>query len=176
VNEVLSRFSAPTREWFSSSFSKPTKAQDAAWAAIANDKDALVVAPTGSGKTLAAFLWSLDQLMNAPPPPQKQRLRVLYVSPLKALALDVDKNLRSPLRGIEHAARRLGVEVPELTVGVRTGDTPADERRRFATHPPDILIGSARGAYEHRHRDHRRGACSGWDQEGSPPRIEPREA
>ncbi len=140
MNEVLSRFSAPTREWFSSSFSKPTKAQDAAWAAIAENKDALVVAPTGSGKTLAAFLWSIDQLMSTPLPPKKQRLRVLYVSPLKALAVDVDKNLRSPLRGIEHAARRLGTQVPELTVGVRTGDTPAEERRRFATQPPDILI------------------------------------
>ena len=101
----------------------------------------LVVAPTGSGKTLAAFLWSLDRLASEPAPAEPQRrCRVLYVSPLKALAVDVERNLRAPLTGIRHAAPRLGLPEPEITVGVRSGDTPADERRRLARTPPDILI------------------------------------
>ena len=104
-------------------------------------RDTLVVAPTGSGKTLAAFLWSLDRLAAAPvPEDRKRRCRVLYVSPLKALAVDVERNLRAPLAGIGQAAARLGLPAPDITVGMRSGDTPADERRRFATRPPDILI------------------------------------
>ena len=100
-----------------------------------------MVAPTGSGKTLAAFLWSLDRLAREPPPAEaRQRCRVLYVSPLKALAVDVERNLRAPLAGIRQAAARLGVAPPDITVGMRTGDTPADERRAFARTPPDILI------------------------------------
>lgn len=140
MKDVLERFGEPTRAWFSSAFERPTEAQLGAWRAISHGGDALVVAPTGSGKTLAAFLWSLDRLFTEPTPPQKERLRVLYVSPLKALAADIDRNLRSPLRGVDAAARRLGARVADVTVGVRTGDTPADQRRRFATHPPDILI------------------------------------
>ena len=104
-------------------------------------KHALVVAPTGSGKTLAAFLWALDRLASARRPRRPQhRCRVLYVSPLKALAVDVERNLRAPLAGIGQAAQRLGLPVPEITVGIRSGDTPADERRQFARTPPDILI------------------------------------
>ena len=104
-------------------------------------RHALVVAPTGSGKTLAAFLWALDRLAAAPPPDEPQhRCRVLYVSPLKALAVDVQRNLRSPLAGIRQAAQRLGLPVPDITVGMRTGDTPADERRLFARTPPDVLV------------------------------------
>ncbi|HWC14071.1 MAG TPA: DEAD/DEAH box helicase [Actinomycetota bacterium] len=136
----LEPFSAVTREWFGSSFEAPTAAQAGAWDAISSGDNALVVAPTGSGKTLAAFLWSLDRLARAEPVDEKQRLRVLYVSPLKALAVDVERNLRSPLNGMRAVAQRLDVAPPEIRVGMRTGDTPQEERRRFASHPPDILI------------------------------------
>ncbi|SCF31253.1 ATP dependent helicase, Lhr family [Micromonospora viridifaciens] len=138
---VLAEFGAATREWFAAAFAAPTAAQTAAWRSIAAGRNALVVAPTGSGKTLAAFLWSLDRLAKEPPPAEaRQRCRVLYVSPLKALAVDVERNLRAPLAGIRQAATRLGLTPPEITVGMRTGDTPADERRAFARTPPDILI------------------------------------
>ncbi|GAB7050750.1 hypothetical protein JCM9534A_58760 [Catenuloplanes indicus JCM 9534] len=138
---ALAEFGAATREWFAAAFAAPTPAQDGAWRAIAAGRHALVVAPTGSGKTLAAFLASLDRLSrSAPPEDARQRCRVLYVSPLKALAVDVERNLRAPLTGIRHAASRLGLPPPDITVGMRTGDTPADERRGFARTPPDILI------------------------------------
>jgi ATP-dependent Lhr-like helicase len=133
-------FSAATRAWFEGAFAEPTAAQEQAWRAIGKGEDTLVVAPTGSGKTLAAFLWALDQLAAQPPPPAKQRTRVLYVSPLKALAVDIERNLRSPLAGITQAARRLGLPEPDIRVGVRTGDTAADERRKLVSTPPDILI------------------------------------
>ncbi|MFC0028263.1 ATP-dependent helicase [Micromonospora chaiyaphumensis] len=138
---VLAEFGAATREWFTAAFAAPTAAQEGAWRSVAADRNALVVAPTGSGKTLAAFLWSLDRLAKEPPPAEaRQRCRVLYVSPLKALAVDVERNLRAPLTGIRQAATRLGLTPPDITVGMRTGDTPADERRAFARTPPDILI------------------------------------
>jgi ATP-dependent Lhr-like helicase len=141
---AASRFSPATQAWFDASFAAPTAAQEGAWDAIAAGKHALVVAPTGSGKTLAAFLASIDRLASEPRPTEPQRrCRVLYVSPMKALAVDVERNLRGPLAGIRHAASRLGLpadQVPDLTVGVRSGDTPADERRRFGRTPPDILI------------------------------------
>ncbi|MEH0827621.1 ATP-dependent helicase [Micromonospora sp. CPCC 205739] len=137
----MAGFGAATREWFTAAFAAPTPAQTGAWQSVAAGRNALVVAPTGSGKTLAAFLWSLDRLAKEPPPAEaRQRCRVLYVSPLKALAVDVERNLRGPLAGIRQAATRLGVAPPEITVGMRTGDTPADERRAFARTPPDILI------------------------------------
>ncbi len=139
--EVLETFGPATREWFTAAFAAPTAAQAGAWQAIGAGRNALVVAPTGSGKTLAAFLWSLDKLAREPVPEQaRERCRVLYVSPLKALAVDVERNLRAPLTGIRQAAGRLGLPPPEITVGMRTGDTPADERRAFARTPPDILI------------------------------------
>ncbi len=135
------RFSTATQAWFDASFAAPTAAQQGAWDAVSAGRNALVVAPTGSGKTLAAFLWSIDRLAAEPPPAEPQRrCRVLYVSPMKALAVDVERNLRAPLAGIRHAATRLGLPEPDLTVGVRSGDTPADERRRFGRTPPDILI------------------------------------
>jgi ATP-dependent Lhr-like helicase len=141
VREVLEKFGPATREWFTAAFAAPTAAQTGAWRAIGAGRNALVVAPTGSGKTLAAFLWSLDRLSREPAPEQvRQRCRVLYVSPLKALAVDVERNLRAPLTGIRQAAGRLGLPPPEITVGMRTGDTPAEERRGFARTPPDILI------------------------------------
>ncbi len=141
TDDVLDRFSPATASWFRGSFAAPTPAQEGAWSAISSGRDALVVAPTGSGKTLAAFLWSLDRLIREPVPPEaRQRCRVVYVSPLKALAVDIERNLRAPLVGIGHAARRLGLPAPEVSVAVRSGDTPATERRAFARRPSDILI------------------------------------
>ncbi|WP_086821181.1 ATP-dependent helicase [Allokutzneria sp. NRRL B-24872] len=141
MSEVLEKFSAPTREWFRGAFAAPTDAQVGAWNAVADAEHALVVAPTGSGKTLAAFLWALDQLARSEPPAEpKHRCRVLYISPLKALAVDVERNLRAPLTGIRQAAHRLGLPDPGITVGMRTGDTPAEERRSFARRPPDVLV------------------------------------
>jgi anticodon-binding protein/RAD3-like DEAD/DEAH box helicase/valyl-tRNA synthetase-like protein len=139
--DALEGFTPATRSWFAGAFAAPTAAQEGAWAAARAGRHALVVAPTGSGKTLAAFLWALDRLVAEPPPVEpKHRCRVLYVSPLKALAVDVERNLRSPLAGIRQAAHRLGLPMPEITVGMRTGDTAADERRRFARTPPDVLV------------------------------------
>ncbi len=138
---ALSQFSPATRAWFGDVFERATPAQLGAWEAITAGRDALVVAPTGSGKTLAAFLWALDRLATTPPPADpKHRCRVLYVSPLKALAVDVERNLRAPLIGIRETARRLGEAPVEVDVAVRSGDTPAGERRKFATRPSDVLI------------------------------------
>ncbi|ACQ80703.1 DEAD/H associated domain protein [Beutenbergia cavernae DSM 12333] len=140
AHPALAAFSEPTRTWFAESFPAPTEAQAGAWEAIAGGDHALVVAPTGSGKTLAAFLWALDALLGAEAPDDAERCRVLYISPLKALAADVERNLRSPLVGISRIAARQGHPVRDVRVGMRTGDTPAGERRRFATKPTDILI------------------------------------
>jgi ATP-dependent Lhr-like helicase len=156
--DAMDRFSRPTRDWFLGAFSAPTPAQNGAWQAISSGSHALVVAPTGSGKTLAAFLWALDRLLvSAPAAPEelpglaaaakgtrrkapKRNTRVLYISPLKALGVDVERNLRAPLIGITQTAKRLGLPAPLITVGVRSGDTPASERRSLLSHPPDILI------------------------------------
>jgi ATP-dependent helicase Lhr and Lhr-like helicase len=141
TSDVLDGFSEPTRTWFRAAFAAPTAAQVGAWEAISARRNALVVAPTGSGKTLSAFLWSIDRLATEPRPEEKiRRCRVLYISPLKALAVDVERNLRAPLTGIGHTADRLGAEAPDITVGVRSGDTSAADRRRLASTPPDILI------------------------------------
>ena len=139
--DALDRFSPATKDWFRGAFAAPTEAQVGAWSAVADGDHVLVVAPTGSGKTLAAFLWAVDRLAAEPPPADDiLRCRVLYVSPLKALAVDVRRNLRAPLTGIGQAARRLGLAAPAITVGTRTGDTPAEQRRSFARTPPDILV------------------------------------
>ncbi|MCA1192458.1 ATP-dependent helicase [Saccharopolyspora sp. 6V] len=141
MDDVLDRFSPATRDWFRGAFDAPTRAQDGAWRAIGAGEHALVVAPTGSGKTLAAFLSALDGLATAPlPEDPKRRCRVLYVSPLKALAVDVERNLRAPLAGIRQATQRRGAAPPEIRVGMRTGDTPAAERRTFTRTPPDVLV------------------------------------
>ncbi|MEU0137311.1 DEAD/DEAH box helicase [Streptomyces sp. NPDC006296] len=141
AGSALDSFSPATRGWFAGAFDAPTAAQEGAWRAIGEGSDVLVVAPTGSGKTLAAFLASLDRLAAAPPPAEaKKRCRVLYVSPMKALAVDVERNLRSPLTGIRQESVRLGLPEPEVRVGIRSGDTPPAERRSMATKPPDILI------------------------------------
>nr|WP_090281696.1 ATP-dependent helicase [Mycolicibacterium komanii]CRL78375.1 Lhr-like helicase [Mycolicibacterium komanii] len=135
----LARFSDLTREWFTGTFAEPTPAQAQAWTAIADGDNTLVIAPTGSGKTLAAFLWAIDQLASAPAEP-RAGTKVLYVSPLKALAVDVERNLRTPLTGIARVADRRGVPAPEISVGVRSGDTSPAQRRELIARPPDILI------------------------------------
>ena len=148
MTRVLERFSAATRAWFQDTFAAPTAAQEQGWAAIAQSEHTLIQAPTGSGKTLAAFLWCLDQLATQPAPADPtQRCRVLYVSPLKALAHDVERNLKAPLVGIGLAAQRLNLPPPKIDVAIRTGDTPAAERRDINRTPPDILITTPESLY-----------------------------
>jgi ATP-dependent Lhr-like helicase len=148
MHAALERFTPATREWFAGAFPEPTPAQVGAWGAIASGRHALVVAPTGSGKTLSAFLWSLDRLAATPRPVDpKRRTRVLYISPLKALGVDVERNLRSPLVGIAATGRRLGQEVPPVSVGVRSGDTTSADRRMLQREPPDILITTPESLY-----------------------------
>ncbi|MGW4327695.1 ATP-dependent helicase [Nocardia sp. NPDC004573] len=136
----MAQFSRATQEWFDGAFPAPTSAQLGAWKAIAAGEHTLVVAPTGSGKTLSAFLWAIDQLAAREQRPERAGTAVLYVSPLKALAVDVERNLRAPLVGVTQTAKRLGLEPPEITVGVRSGDTSAADRRSMLRTPPDILI------------------------------------
>jgi ATP-dependent Lhr-like helicase len=148
MHAALERFTPATREWFAGAFPEPTPAQAGAWDAIASGRHALVVAPTGSGKTLSAFLWSLDRLAATPKPVDpKHRTRVLYISPLKALGVDVERNLRSPLVGISATGRRLGQVVPPISVGVRSGDTTSADRRMLQREPPDILITTPESLY-----------------------------
>ncbi len=134
-------FAEPTRQWFNGAFAEPTAAQAGAWEAIRGGHNALVIAPTGSGKTLAAFLAALDRLAFGPPPAsEKQRCRTVYISPLKALGVDVERNLRAPLAGLRQAAVRAGLPEPDVRIAVRSGDTPSDQRRKFLSAPSDILI------------------------------------
>ncbi|GAC1333448.1 MAG: ATP-dependent helicase [Candidatus Dormibacteria bacterium] len=137
---ALDGFDAPSRAWFEAAFERPTRVQEEGWTAVASGANTLMCAPTGSGKTLAAFFWCLDQLSREPLPGDADRCRVLYISPLKALTVDVERNLRSPLTGMAIEARRSGIDMPEISMAVRTGDTPARERRSIQRHPPDILI------------------------------------
>ena len=140
MSDPLELFHAPTRAWLTESLGPPTRAQALAWPEIAGGKTTLLLAPTGSGKTLAAFLAAIDRLMWAPEPAKASRCRVLYVSPLKALAVDVEKNLRAPIEGVSRVAERMGYAVRAPSVFVRTGDTPAADRARMRRSPPDILI------------------------------------
>nr|MBA2374147.1 DEAD/DEAH box helicase [Chloroflexota bacterium] len=149
--DPLAPFSAPVREWFRTSFEAPTEAQVGGWRAIAAGRHTLIHAPTGSGKTLAAFLACLDRLVVDPTPPaqkgQAGQVRVLYISPLKALTYDIERNLGAPLVGIGLAAARLGLPAPSISVASRTGDTPQEDRRQIARHPPDILITTPESLY-----------------------------
>ncbi|NLE97696.1 MAG: ATP-dependent helicase [Propionibacterium sp.] len=145
-HDALARFSEPARSWFADVFHAPTPAQAQAWDAIARGQHALVVAPTGSGKTLAAFFHAIDRL-TATPRPDDVGTRVLYISPLKALGVDVERNLRAPLVGIRRTAEQLGLTVPEVSVGVRSGDTPPRERAALVRRPPDILITTPESLY-----------------------------
>src|SRR3954466_2473300 len=138
--DALEQFHPAVREWFTAVFEAATRPQQLGWPAIARGDSTLILAPTGSGKTLTAFLWCLNRLMFEPPPPPKQRCRVLYISPLKALAVDVERNLRAPLAGITNLAREAGRDVPVPEIAIRTGDTPAIERARFGREAADILI------------------------------------
>src|SRR6201994_396096 len=135
----LDVFSERTREWFAGAFAAPTAAQEQAWPAIASGEHVLISAPTGSGKTLAAFLYAVDRLAAQTPPdnPRDRRIGLVYVSPLKALSYDVDRNLRTPLRGIG----------ADLRVAVRTGDTPQRERQQMLREAPDILITTPESLY-----------------------------
>ena len=134
ARDPLETFGPAVRDWFGASFTAPTQAQSEGWAAISAGEHTLIHAPTGSGKTLAAFLWCLDRLVREPsPPPTREHpgaVRVLYVSPLKALSYDIERNLRAPLAGIALAAARRGDPAPAISVGLRTGDTSAEDRRQ----------------------------------------------
>src|SRR5215218_10023144 len=135
----LDAFTPQVRDWFTRAFAEPTAAQAQAWPAIATGRHTLISAPTGSGKTLAAFLWALDRLVAAPTG-EDERTRLVYVSPLKALSYDVEKNLRAPLRGI-------AAQPGDISVGIRTGDTSQKERRDMVRHPPDVLITTPESLY-----------------------------
>ncbi|MDQ0642637.1 ATP-dependent helicase [Microbacterium murale] len=160
MSDVLDRFTPATQDWFRGAFSAPTPAQAGAWDAISAGRHALVVAPTGSGKTLSAFLWAIDRVFreraeaatpstgaDAAPAKGTARTRILYISPLKALGVDVERNLRSPLVGIGQSARRLGLAAPTVSVGVRSGDTTSSDRRKLVSDPPDILITTPESLY-----------------------------
>src|SRR5712692_784956 len=143
----LAPFHPVVRAWFTAAFDAPTRPQALGWPAIARGESTLILAPTGSGKTLAAFLWCLDRLMFAPLPPRAGRCRVLYVSPLKALAVDVERNLRAPLEGIAQAADARGDAYVRPAIAIRTGDTPPADRARFQREPADILITTPESLY-----------------------------
>jgi ATP-dependent Lhr-like helicase len=135
--DPLANFTAPVRDWFERAFAEPTQAQAQAWPAIAGGEHVLLSAPTGSGKTLAAFLWGLDRLVAEPLPPDERKTRLVYVSPLKALSYDIERNLRAPLQGIGG----------DISVAIRTGDTPQKERAAMLRKPPDILITTPESLY-----------------------------
>ena len=146
TESVLDRFSPAVRAWFTASFPAATPAQEGGFARILSNEHTLISAPTGSGKTLAAFLVAIDRLVTLGIDEQSST-RVLYVSPLRALAFDVEKNLRAPIVGIRHAAERLGVPFREPSVAMRTGDTSARDRQRMLRNPPDILITTPESLY-----------------------------
>ncbi len=145
-NDVLRLFHPVTEAWFRAVFEQVTAPQREGWPAIARGESTLILAPTGTGKTLAAFLWCLDRLMLREPA-TAPGCRVLYVSPLKALAVDVERNLRSPLAGIANMAEREGVAAHVPEISVRTGDTSPRERARFRRHPGEILITTPESLY-----------------------------
>ena len=146
MTDALSHFSTPVRDWFRATFSAPTAAQEGAWESIRNGNNTLIIAPTGSGKTLAAFLWALDALHREHEAGTAGGTRILYISPLKALGADVERNLRAPLTGITRLSGNNTGE-PNISVGVRSGDTPARERRQLISNPPDILITTPESLY-----------------------------
>ena len=146
MTDALSHFSTPVRDWFRATFSAPTAAQEGAWESIRNGNNTLIIAPTGSGKTLAAFLWALDALHREYEAGTAGGTRILYISPLKALGADVERNLRAPLTGITRLSENNTGE-PNISVGVRSGDTPARERRQLISNPPDILITTPESLY-----------------------------
>src|SRR5262245_10867510 len=136
--DPLDLFLPPVREWFRNTLGEPTAAQRLGWPAIASGQNTLILAPTGSGKTLAAFLACLDGLWRQDPLPRG--VRVLYVSPLKALNNDIHRNLQVPLEGVAETTKAMGTPLPPIEAGVRTGDTPTVERQRQMRRPPHVLI------------------------------------
>jgi ATP-dependent helicase Lhr and Lhr-like helicase len=144
---ALERFHPAVQSWFSAAFEAPTRTQVLGWPAIAHGGSTLLLAPTGTGKTLTAFLWCLNRLMFEPRADTKPRCRVLYVSPLKALAIDVERNLQSPLVGIARVASERGDKYSMPSVAMRTGDTPQNERARFLRAPADVLITTPESLY-----------------------------
>src|ERR1700735_3111674 len=147
AEDALSLFHPITAEWVRMVFDGATPPQIEGWPAIARGESTLILAPTGTGKTLAAFLWCIDKLMMRTAPEAERGCRVVYLSPLKALAADVERNLRSPLVGIANMAKQEGVAVRMPDISVRTGDTSQKERARFRKHPGDILITTPESLY-----------------------------
>src|SRR5579863_10055746 len=138
ATDSLNLFLSPVREWFRRTLGEPTPAQRQGWPAITAGQNTLILAPTGSGKTLAAFLACLDQLWRQEQP--GRGVRVLYISPLKALNNDIHRNLQVPLEGVAETARQMGQPLPVLEAAVRTGDTPTAERQHMLRRPPHVLI------------------------------------
>src|ERR671911_147704 len=144
----LSAFTPQVRDWFTRAFAEPTAAQAQAWPAIASGEHVLISAPTGSGKTLAAFLWALDRLAAHPLAEGERKTRLVYVSPLKALSYDVEKNLRAPIKGIGlQGDPSRGTLRRDVSVAIRTGDTPQKERQAMLRTPPDVLITTPESLY-----------------------------
>src|SRR2546430_5043534 len=144
----LSHFHPVTARWFAEAFDHPTAAQQSGWASIRERRHTLIAAPTGSGKTLAAFLTALDDLLQEGlREPLQDEVRVLYVSPLKALSADIHKNLSEPRRGLCRVSEALGLQAPRVTAAVRTGDTPQAERAAMLRTPPHILVTTPESLY-----------------------------
>ena len=146
ITAVIDEFHPLVRDWFRDRFGKPTPPQAAGWGEIARGRDTLIAAPTGSGKTLAAFLWSINQLI-APAGTAQDHTQVVYISPLKALGNDIQKNLQEPLAEITRAGRLQGLPLQEIRTAVRSGDTPPAERQRMISRPPHILITTPESLY-----------------------------
>jgi ATP-dependent helicase Lhr and Lhr-like helicase len=144
---ALELFHPAVRVWFESVFAAPTRPQSAGWPPIARNETTLILPPTGTGKTLAAFLWCINRIMLGTVPAKSARCRVIYISPIKALAVDVEGDLRAPLVGIAQAAQRRGAAFHQPTISFRSGDTPPKERAHFQRHPADILITTPKSLY-----------------------------
>src|SRR5574341_1037808 len=148
IPPVLDQFHPLVRDWFAATFERPSPPQELGWPAIAEGRHVLACAPTGSGKTLAAFLWAIDGLVRSGiGGTLEDRTSVVYVSPLKALSNDIQRNLREPLRAIRQLAEERGTPLPEIRVSVRTGDTPAREREVMRRRPPHILVTTPESFY-----------------------------
>src|SRR5260370_37462696 len=144
----LDRFHPIVQQWFRETIGSPASVQTRGWAAIRERKHTLIAAPTGSGKTLAAFLTALDELLQEGlERPLPDEVRVVYVSPLKALSADIHKNLAEPRREIRRLAEEAGIEAPRITAAVRTGDTTQSERAAMLRRPPHILVTTPASLY-----------------------------